>query len=101
MRGACEAWRPVIEDCAATVTKLKSILDKVAISPNDPGWKKSFKALASYFHDKEVAAIEASLSQLLTVINQYQGADTTTTTGTILQKLTAAFYDADHLVGRF
>jgi hypothetical protein len=81
---------PVIEDCAATVTELKSILEKVAISPSDPGWKKSFKALASCFHDKEVAAIEASLSQSLTVINQYHGAYTATTTGAILKKLTAA-----------
>jgi hypothetical protein len=34
---ACEALCPVIEDCAATVIALKSILDKVAISWNDPG----------------------------------------------------------------
>ena len=87
---ACAALLPVIEDCAANVTELKSILAKVAISPTDPGWKKSFKALTSCFHDKEVAAIEASLSQSLTVINQYHGAYTLTTTGAILKKLTAA-----------
>jgi len=87
---ACEALHPVIEDCAATVSELKSILEKVAIPPTDPKWKKSFKALASCFHDREVAAIEASLSQSLTVINQYHGAYTATTTGAILKKLTAA-----------
>jgi hypothetical protein len=87
---ACEALCLVIEDCAASVTELKSILEKVAISPTDPGWKKSFKALASCFHDKEVAAIKASLSQSLTVINQYHGVYTATTTGAILKKLTAA-----------
>jgi polynucleotide 5'-kinase involved in rRNA processing len=35
-------------------------------------------------------AIETSLSRSLTVINQYHGAFTATTTGTILRKLTAA-----------
>jgi hypothetical protein len=87
---ACQALRPVIEDCAASVNALKSILEKVAISPTDPGWKKSFKALASCFHDKGIAAIEASLSQSLTVINQYHGVYTATATGAMLKKLTAA-----------
>ena len=34
--------------------------------------------------------MEASLSQALTIINQYHGAYTATTTGAILKKLTAA-----------
>lgn len=87
---ACAALHPVIVECETTISALKSILEKVAVSPTDPGWKKSFKALTSCFHDKEVATISTSLSQSLTVINQYHGAYTATTTGAILNKLTAA-----------
>ncbi|KAF1998215.1 hypothetical protein P154DRAFT_578042 [Amniculicola lignicola CBS 123094] len=56
----------------------------------DSCWKKNFKALLSCFHDKEVAAIEATLSRSLTVINRYHGAYTSATTGGILKKLIAA-----------
>lgn len=87
---ACEALYPVIEDCRNTIGELKVILEKVAISPSDSGWKKNLRALASCFHDKEVAAIETSLSRSLAIINQYHGAYTASTTGAILKRLTAA-----------
>lgn len=87
---ACKALRPVIEDCQAGVNDLQAILEKVAPSPDDPGWKINLKALTSCFHDKEIALIAAAISNSLTVLNQYHGAYTATTTGKILQKLTAA-----------
>ena len=87
---ACKALLPVIEDCQTAIVELKAILEKVAPSPSHPEWKKSLKALTSCFHDKSVALIAASLSSSLTAINQYHGAYTATSTGKILQKLTAA-----------
>ena len=87
---ACKALRPVIEDCQAGISDLKAILEKVAPSPGHPEWKKNLKALTSCFHDKGIALIAASISSSLTVINQYHGAYTATSTGKILQKLTAA-----------
>lgn len=72
---------------------MNSILEKIAGSttdPGSPGWKRNFKALTSIFYDKDVEVIAASLSQSLHVINQYHGAYTAATTGTVLRKLTAA-----------
>jgi hypothetical protein len=89
-KSACKALFPVINDCLREVLKLKAVLEKVAPSTTDPAWKKNLKALSSIFHDKDVAIITASLSQSLAVINQYHGAYTAATTGTILRKLTAA-----------
>ncbi|EPE27492.1 P-loop containing nucleoside triphosphate hydrolase [Glarea lozoyensis ATCC 20868] len=72
------------------MSSLNDILIRRAPAENDKEWKRSFKAVASLFYDKEIATISASLSQSLAAINQYQGAYTAATTGTILRKLTAA-----------
>ena len=86
----CRALRPVMKDCQAGVNDLKVILEKVAPSPSAPEWKRNLKALKSCFHDKDITLIAASISKSLTVISQYYGAYTTTTTWKILKKLTAA-----------
>lgn len=81
---------PVINACQLDVNKLKSILEKVAGSTFATGWKRNLKVVTSIFYDKDVEIIANSLSQSLTVINQYHGAYTAATTGTVLRKLTAA-----------
>ncbi|OBT85964.1 hypothetical protein VE02_04790 [Pseudogymnoascus sp. 03VT05] len=86
---ACKALVPVINACNQEVLRLKAILEKVAPSAGDAGWKRNWKALTSVFHDKDVAAVAAGLAQSLTVINHYHGAYTAATAGSILQKLTA------------
>lgn len=80
----------VIDSCQRDIIRLKEILEKLAPPTTDPAWKRNLKALASIFHDKEVDFIANSLSQSLALINQYHGAYTAATTGTILKKLTAA-----------
>ncbi|OBT53431.1 hypothetical protein VE04_06664 [Pseudogymnoascus sp. 24MN13] len=86
---ACKALVPVINACHQEVLKLKAILEKVAPSAGDAGWKRNWKALTSVFHDKDVEAVAAGLAQSLTVINHYHGAYTAAAAGSILQKLTA------------
>jgi hypothetical protein len=86
---ACKALVPVINACNQEVLKLKAILEKVAPSAGDAGWKRNWKALTSVFHDKDVAAVAVALAQSLAVINNYHGAYTAATAGSILQKLTA------------
>ncbi|KFY39202.1 hypothetical protein V495_06082 [Pseudogymnoascus sp. VKM F-4514 (FW-929)] len=86
---ACKALIPVIKGCHQEVLKLKTILEKVAPSVGETGWKRNWKALTSVFHDKDVTAVAAGLAQSLAVINNYHGAYTAATTGSILQKLTA------------
>jgi hypothetical protein len=87
---ACKALLTVINTCRDEITRLQEKLEKLAPSKRDSAWAKNFKALTSVFHDKEITSISANLSQSLAVINQYHGAYTAATTGTILRKLTAA-----------
>jgi hypothetical protein len=87
---ACRALLPLMNDYQSSICNLKEVLDRRAPLEHDKEWKRSLKAVASLFHDKEIAAISAALAQSLAVINQYHGAYTAATTGTILRKLTAA-----------
>lgn len=46
---ACKALRLVIEDCQAGINNLQATMEKVAPSPDDPGWRSNFQALVSCF----------------------------------------------------
>lgn len=87
---ACEALKPVLQDCHVELSRLKVVLEKATVAPVGSEWKRNIKALATCFHDKEIASIESSLSRSLTVINHYHGAYTATTAGAILKQLTVA-----------
>lgn len=86
----CKAIFPIISDCEAGVDQLNKKLGKLTTTIADTAWKRNLKVMASIFQEKEIASIAEALSQSLIVINQYHGAYTAATTGTILRKLTAA-----------
>ena len=82
-----KALKPVVEGCLSICEVLDKILDKHIPKEGDSSWRKTFKALSSLTHDKDVQNIDAALGDYIQTLTYYNSNASSRVLRTSLQQM--------------
>jgi N-terminal domain on NACHT_NTPase and P-loop NTPases len=67
-----KALKPVVDGCLSQVKLLEDILVKATPTEKDSTWRRRFKALSSFSHDKTVQQITSTLERYVQTLTYHQ-----------------------------